>query len=66
MEKLDDLIQKAGYKLGSFELAETLDAQDRFNSFRDEFVIPSRKDVATKQPVIGKKKKDIKSPSTKT
>ena len=55
MKSLNDLVQASGCKLNSYELAESLDAQDKFSSFRDAFVFPTRKEIASKQAVIGKK-----------
>lgn len=62
MTTISEIIEKSPYDVSSIEFAESLDEQDRFRKFRDEFVIPQRRSVSGENPIAGnvhKKKKII-------
>lgn len=62
MTTISEIIEKSQYDVSSIEFAESLDEQDKFRKFRDEFVIPQRRSVSGENPIAGnvtRKKKKI-------
>jgi hypothetical protein len=54
MSTITDIIKNSKYALSSVEFAQALDAQDELKQYRQEFAIPSRKDVSGENPLLGK------------
>ncbi|CAO3607697.1 unnamed protein product [Mucor hiemalis] len=54
MTTISEIIEKSQYSLSSIELSESLDEQDSFRKYRDEFVIPQRRSVSGENPISEK------------
>lgn len=48
-----DIIGSFGYPISSLELAESLDKNDKFSKFRQEFVIPTHNSLSGDHQVTG-------------
>jgi hypothetical protein len=51
---LDAVLNLPEHKLVSAETAENFDSLDKLSRFRDEFVIPTRREVGAKESDISK------------
>lgn len=53
MSTIAEVVEKTGLDISSVELYQSLDKQDKFSKFRQEFAIPQRRSVSGSNPISG-------------